>query len=287
MTGASGMNRRAALKGMAGSAAAFGLAQPAASQAIQTPAPRHDKVSNLARALRRARWEPKRAFDYMARFREVKGCNFVLSDGSSIWAENNRLLERELGYAHHVSLNSVRVWLPAIAYQDRGDKLFDSVDRFLDLCAKNAISVMPVLSVETIRDPAYRPRPEDAQPQAPRPFRPGVHGGGGGPRRPGLLRSRENMQVSRPITAGFVAKVLKRHAADQRIIGWDLYNEPWLEDRPMVEHVFEAAREVNPSQPLSACWQAKTCRTYTTSTHTESPVSRRARNPICFLSMWS
>jgi hypothetical protein len=49
---------------------------------------------------------------------------------------------------------------------------------------------------------------------------------------------------------------LSRYGKDERIILWDLANEPATALRPLVEYVFKWAREVNPSQPLSVCWNA-------------------------------
>src|SRR5580692_9005038 len=54
---------------------------------------------DLAR-LRNARWSEDRAFEYMQKFGEVKGCNYVPSDGSSILhLPKEELIRRELGWA--------------------------------------------------------------------------------------------------------------------------------------------------------------------------------------------
>src|SRR5580704_15101725 len=69
--------------------------------------------------LRNARWDESRAFQYMQRFGELKGCNYVPSDGSSILhLPNEELIRREIGWARDVvGLNSVRVWIGLAEYQ--------------------------------------------------------------------------------------------------------------------------------------------------------------------------
>ena len=55
----------------------------------------------------------------------------------------------------------------------------------------------------------------------------------------------------------FVTATLRRYSRDKRIVCWDLWNEPRVEDRPMVEDMFAFAREADPSQPLTATWQGE------------------------------
>ena len=232
-------------------------AMTAQVEAIETPAPRSDDVSPEAKALRQARWSAERAWAYMAKFGAIKGCNYVPADASSIWqAENETKIDRELGWAEDVTLNSVRVFLPSLLYENLGDSLFQRVDRFLDLAAKHKMSVILTLSVTRIKDPSYKST-EPFNENSLRPeFQPGVHGGVARPH-PGIISYRKNLPAAKRIATDFVKAVLRRYGQDQRIIAWDLFNEPWLEDRPMVEHVFSVAREQNPSQPLTACWQGE------------------------------
>ena len=226
---------------------------------VQVPAPRGENVSDQAKALRKARWSPDRAAQYMARFGVLKGCNYVPADASSVWAERLRAnIDRELGWAAEISLNSVRVFIPLILYQELGERLFDRIDRFLDLAASHKLSFIPVLGTNSIEDPAYKPdpaqTPADREPATT--FLPGVHGGVHRPR-PGMVSARRDLEKVKPIARDFVRAVIGKYARDQRIVAWDLFNEPIPVDRPMVEHVFACAREVGPSQPLTATWQGE------------------------------
>ena len=228
---------------------------------------------DLAR-LRNARWDEKRAFEYMQRFGEVKGCNYVPSDASSILrSPNEGLIRRELGWARDVvGLNSVRVFIGLADYQIDQQATLSNFDSFLKICDENQIKVLPVLSIQSELDPNYH----EAAPAAPAGangqrsmmnFRPSVHGGGGAGA-PGRLHwpccEPEGSIPSNTLAAWpqtrqaaeqFIRSMLGRYAKDERIILWDLYNEAPKAARPAVELIFQWAREVNPSQPLSVCWQ--------------------------------
>ena len=242
------MNRRNLLKG---AAVSLGLRwnmpgllaqvrQESATEIQQAPS------ADLAK-LRSARWDERRAFQYMQRFGEVKGCNYVPSDGSSILhLPNEELIRREIGWAHDVvGLNSVRVWIDLADYQIAPEEVMRNFESFLAICDKNQIKVLPVLSIQLMLDPDYDPR----APGADKPvmdFHPSVHGGGW--RYPGRLhwpccepegsippRTLAAWPKTRPAAEEFIRSVLSRYAKDDRIILWDLYNEAPKAARPVVE----------------------------------------------------
>src|SRR5580693_1617230 len=191
------MDRRSLLKGAAltvGSQWAFpklsaqGLQQPQAAgqQTIGVDLAKEilqGTVVDLAK-LRNARWDERRAFQYMQKFGEVKGCNYVPSDGSSILRNPNEpLIRRELGWARDVvGLNSVRVWIGSANNQTDQEDAFKNFDNFLRICDEFQIKVIAVLSLP-MRDPDYKPPAPatNSSPQEQRDpatnFRPGVHGG--------------------------------------------------------------------------------------------------------------
>ena len=72
----------------------------------------------------------------------------------------------------------------------------------------------------------------------------------------------------RPDLRRYVEAFLGRFGNDQRIIAWDLYNEPRARDTSVAQlhDVFAWARRVAPSQPLTACWSGALSRTSRPST---------------------
>jgi hypothetical protein len=61
-----------------------GLTQSALLGLTNAPRVGPDDISNDLRKLRSARWTEGRAFAYMRGFDEIKGCNYVPSDGSGV-----------------------------------------------------------------------------------------------------------------------------------------------------------------------------------------------------------
>jgi hypothetical protein len=260
MDKATGLNRRSLLKaaGWGACAAAAGARSAAWGQFIhpQKPAPRGDDVTEQARALRKSRWSPSRAFQYMALFGPIKGTNYVPADQFSVWEDpGDYYIGRELGWAHDIGLNSVRLWAPGSLFQSGQDRFFSRFDQLLDVLAKRQLTLTPVLSVGSLGNPKERTAPPSPAP-AQAGFRPGVHGS--------LRRSvplppayRAEWPGRRAAVEEFVTATLRRYSGDKRIVCWDLWNEPQIEDRPMVEDMFAFARQADPSQPLTATWQGE------------------------------
>jgi hypothetical protein len=144
----------------------------------------------------------------------------------------------------------MRIWAPCYVYQADREKFFDQFERFLQVAARNGISVMPVTDVLSVRDP-------DLDPNLPAEetlnFVPGVHGGGW--HKQGRIGWSAQWDRMKPIIKEYLQSFLSRYANDKRIVLWDLCNEAPINARALVEWLFTWVREVNPSQPLSVCWQ--------------------------------
>ena len=260
------MNRRSILRTLVAGACA-GLKLPSLNAIADAPAMGLAEVSSDLQHLRDARWSEERAFQYMRKLNEIKGCNYVPSDGSNVLnSPNTKLIRRELGWAHDVvGLNCVRVWVELADFQINASQLLTNFENFLNICEENKIKVLPVLSMQSALDPDVSP----AVAAADRPtmtFRPSVHGGGWRyPDRIGWPCCEPDGSIpsnalaawerTKPAAEKFFREFLTRYAKDERILLWDLYNEAPRAARPYVETIFRWAREVAPSQPLSICWQ--------------------------------
>jgi hypothetical protein len=257
------MNRRSMVKTLAASAVGA-LAMQTSVRADGFVL--EENVSPALAHLRSARWSEDKAFRYMERIKEVKGCNFVLSDGTSLFDEpNTALIRHKIGLASEVAgLSVVRVFVSMADFQISPDKLYANYESFLDICHQNGIHVLTVLSLSGL-DPDLDPAVAAAEKPELR-YMPSVHGGGyskGGrigwpccdPDSAIPQRTLDAWEKLKPVGENFFRTFLKRYANDERILLWDLYNEAPKAARPVVETVFGWAREVNPSQPLSVCWQ--------------------------------
>ncbi len=79
----------------------------------------------------------------------VRGINFIPSYARSseeIWKNyNHDTMDRELGFAHGLGFNSVRIFLHYLAYRRDPAKMAASFGDFLRLCARHHLTVLPVL----------------------------------------------------------------------------------------------------------------------------------------------
>ena len=281
------MDRRSLLKGAALSVGSQWAFPKLSAQGLQQShaAVQQSAAVDLAREiqqgttvdlakLRNARWDENRAFGYMQKFGEVKGCNYVPSDGSSILhLPNEALIRRELGWARDVvGLNSVRVWIGRDNNQTDEEEGFKNFDNFLRICDEFQIKVIPVLSLP-IRDPDYKPTAPTTNPltQEPRDaatnFRPGVHGGVR-PQNPNRVgwpccepegpitpRTLEVWVQVKPAVEQYVRTVLTRYAKDDRILLSDLYNGAPKAARPVVELLFSIGPRSESIAAALVCWQ--------------------------------
>ena len=199
--------------------------------------------------LQKNKWNKEKAWAYMNSIGVIKGCNYVPRYSTSYWLDfREDIISEELGWAQEIGLNSIRVFVPCSAYQDDKDTFFRNVDKLLNICQKNSLTVMIVLATYDVKDPAFTNKLQVPTLHV----LPGVHGGG--VRIEGLIGRKDPEHF--PIVKQYCQDFIRRYSNDKRIIIWDLYNEAWKKDTTMLKNLFAWAREINPSQPLTACWYA-------------------------------
>jgi hypothetical protein len=179
----------------------------------------------------------------------VRGATYLSSNAvnpTQMWTEfDPATIDRELGFAEELRLNSVRVFIQYLAHEHDAAAFLARFETFLELADRHGLSVMPVLF-----DDCWLPEPHVGE-QAPEP-RPGLHN-------PYWQRSpgeRRKELVFRPALRHYVGDLLGRFGSDRRIVAWDLYNEPQTTEMSiaLVRDVFTWARDLAPVQPLTACW---------------------------------
>ncbi len=208
------------------------------------------------------RWTPEQANEWYAKQPWIVGCNFAPSSAINqleMWQADTfdaAALERELGWAESIGFNTVRVFLHDIPWRDDRAGFFERVDKFLEIAARHKIRSMVVFF-----DGVWDPDPQSGQQNRPRP---GVHNSGW-VQSPGRVVLVDN--TKQDALKPYVTEVIKRYSKDERVLAWDLFNEP---DNPnsnsygplelknkdevaarLVRLSFEWARAVAPSQPLT------------------------------------
>ena len=220
-------------------------------------------LTAIAPAEKPARWSTQKANDWYAKQPWLVGSNFVPSDAinqlemfqAATW--DPQLNDKELGMAEGIGMNTMRVFLQDQLWQQDPEGFKKRLDEFLTIAAKHHIRPLLVLF-----DSCWDPLPH-LGPQHP-PV-PGIHNSG-------WVQSPGAKELTDPAAEAkleaYVKGVVGAFANDDRILGWDVWNEPdnqnessygkW-EPKNKVERVdyylpkvFAWAREVHPTQPLTS-----------------------------------
>ncbi len=219
--------------------------------------------TSLMAAVAGERWSEDRANAWARRTGWLVGCNFTPSTAINqleMWQADTFdpvTIDRELGWAEQLGFNSVRVFLHNIPWQEDAPGFVHRLDRFLAIADRHHIGVMFVLL-----DACWDPFPKAGPQRAPRPF---VHNSGW-VQCPGrdILANPARHDELKPYVTG----VIGHFRNDRRVHFWDLFNEPDNINQPayvaqeppdkaefslmLLRKVFAWAREVNPSQPVTA-----------------------------------
>jgi hypothetical protein len=210
------------------------------------------------------RWPAKAAADWYAKQPWLVGSNYIPATAINeleMWQADTfdpQRIDTELGWAESLGMNTMRVFLHDLLWQQDAAGFKKRIDEFLAITDKHKIRPMFVLF-----DSVWDPFPKLGTQRAPKP---GVHNSGW-MQSPGADALKDPAQY--PRLEAYVNGVVGAFAKDQRILAWDIWNEPdntnggsygKLEPPDKVELVlallpkaFGWARAAGASQPLTSC----------------------------------
>lgn len=212
-------------------------------------------------------WTAEKANSWYAKQPWLVGCNFIPSTAINqleMWQAESfdtATIDRELGWASAIGMNTVRVYLHDQLWQQNSAGFIKRINTFLEIASRHHIKPLFVLF-----DSCWDPFPKLGKQHDPKPS---VHNSGW-VQSPGYNALKDPGQY--PRLERYVKGLVGAFAQDKRILGWDVWNEPdntndssygkvELKDKasyvlPLLKKTFEWARSVNPTQPLtSAVWR--------------------------------
>jgi hypothetical protein len=219
-------------------------------------------LSQLIEGAAQGRWSEERIKAwYDARPWRV-GCNFIPSGAINqleMWQAETfdpKQIDHELGLLAGLAMNTVRVFLHDLLWLQDTKGFLGRIDQFLNIAMRHKISTMLV-----IFDSCWDGNAQLGPQRAPTP---GVHNSY-------WLKSPTNSifygdPAEFDKLEEYVVRVVSHFRNDERIMVWDLWNEP--DNRgsersreenqalvvPMIAKTFQWARSANPSQPLTSGW---------------------------------
>jgi hypothetical protein len=200
-----------------------------------------------------SRWSTEKANEWYARQSWLIGCNFIPSSAINqleMWQEDTfdpNTIDRELGWAAGIGFNTVRTYLHDLAWEADPEGFKRRIEQFINITSRHGIR--PIL---VFFDDCWNPNPRSGTQPAPVP---GVHNSGW-VQSPGLAVVNGGQSAWGRLER-YIKDVIGTFAHDERILHWDLYNEPGnsgngVKSMPLLEATFEWARSAKPAQPLSA-----------------------------------
>jgi hypothetical protein len=197
------------------------------------------------------RWPRKRALNWYEGQPWIVGCNFTPSTAGNqieLWQEESFDVEtivRELGWAGDLGFNTIRVYLHDLVWLADPDGLKVRMNLLLDAASRFGIRVMFVFF-----DDCWNQKPSLGEQPAPRP---GVHNSIW-VQSPGSSIVTDSSKWGR--LEDYVRDVIGSFRSDERVLLWDLYNEPGNnklgeDSLGLLKSVFEWAHDADPTQPLS------------------------------------
>ncbi|HTG37253.1 cellulase family glycosylhydrolase [Sphingomonas sp.] len=213
-----------------------------------------------APAQARDRWTEAEAKTWYDRQPWLVGANYAPASAINqleMWQAdtwNPTEIDREFAMAERIGMNTMRVFLHDQLWAQDAEGFKRRIDEFLTIAARHKIKPLFVLF-----DSCWDPNPQ-LGPQHP-PI-PGVHNSGW-VQGPGMAGLRDKSRY--PGYKAYVQGVIRAFAKDDRVLGWDLWNEPDNgatqykgQDgkeplvRALLAQVFDWARDADPTQPITS-----------------------------------
>jgi hypothetical protein len=197
------------------------------------------------------RWSVETANQWYSQQPWLIGANFIPSTAINqleMWQAETfdpATIDRELGYAEKIGLNTMRVFLHNLPYEQDAAGFAQRINQYLAIADKHHIKTIFVLF-----DSCWNDNPKPGKQPAPKP---GIHNSGW-VRAPGTLRMFDSRTWGG--LEAYTTNLLKTFGSDRRVLAWDLFNEPsnsgYLDAvLPLLRATFVWARAANPQQPLT------------------------------------
>lgn len=218
------------------------------------------------------RWPAEKAHRWMEEAGWPVGCNYIPSNAINqleMWQADTfspALIDRELSWAASIGFNTVRVFLHNLCWNEDAEGYLRRIDQFLSIAYSHGIRTMLVLF-----DAVWDPFPQAGLQAAPKD---NIHNSGW-VQCPGYHTL--NNPDSYDELHSYVHGIVSHFRADERVLIWDLYNEPdnmnlasYKDDDyhlhkaelslALLKKTINWVRVINPVQPITmAPWQNEWC----------------------------
>ena len=222
-----------------------------------------EKNATTTAVEKREIWTKEQANAWYAKQPWLVGANYNPSTAINqleMWQEDTfdpKRIDEELGWAEQIGMNTMRVYLHDLLHKDDAVGLYKRMDTFLEIANKHHVKILFVLF-----DSCWDPFPKSGKQRDPKPH---THNSGW-VQSPGQKVLQDSTQY--PRLEKYVKETVAEFKDDNRVLAWDIWNEPdnmtgpsyeavEIKNKadlilPLLEKAFQWARSTNPSQPLTS-----------------------------------
>ncbi len=215
-------------------------------------------------------WSKEKIWEWYNARPWIRGCNYMSADCANRidqwqslgFEERFETADKELALMAETGLNSVRLIIEFIVWEQEHDSFMERFERYIQMCANHGISCMIVLANDCMRPKGFEVNKLGEQR-----VDWGYHGGRKVSQH-GIFSDMGHHIFDEPERAPkyfeMVREIVEKYKNDERIIMWNVYNEVGNSNRssvtlPNLKKLFEIIREIDPIQPLTCeTWSQQT-----------------------------
>ena len=217
------------------------------------------------------KWTEKQIWEWYDAHPWIRGCNFIGSDCANRidqWQsygreERMKVADAELALAAKIGFNTIRLIADFDVWLQEPESYMSVLEEYLTIAASHGISVCYVLATEVLL-PRDIEAPFVPKPLGEQKYALGYHQGRFPIPKEELEKKPYHYLAREGLREKFVEmleQIVTKYKDDERILFWDVYNEPGIALAagaiPILEKVFEVVRACDPSQPVTAdIWRA-------------------------------
>jgi hypothetical protein len=193
-------------------------------------------------------WSKEKAWEWYKLKGWQSGCNYIPATAINtieMWQAESfdpAIIEKELGWAEELGFNTMRVFLNSLVWKNDKDGFKKRMQQYLAISASHEISAIFVFFDDCWNEESSLGKQPDPKP--------GVHNSGWVQDPSRSLRS-DTARLYSELEA-YVKDIVTTFKDDDRILMWDLYNEPGPGSIALLRNAYRWVRKVNPSQPLTS-----------------------------------
>lgn len=207
-------------------------------------------------------WSKERAWQWYNARPWIRGCNYMSADCANRidqwqalgFEERLETTDRELELMAQTGLNSIRVILEFLVWQQEHDGFMERFERYLQVCAKHGISCMVVLANDCMRPKGLETNHLGVQHTDW-----GYHGGRKLSQHGNLGGMGYHVMDDPELAPQYfemVRQIVERYKNDERILMWNVYNEVGNAGRgdtslPHLQKIIQIVRGIDPIQPIT------------------------------------